>query len=64
MVRPPRSLPVTLPVPANDNDPPPGVQIIADWPLRIAVTTAELYLLETYLANVVAEMAANDNEVP
>ncbi len=56
---------VSLPKPANDNGVPrTAPRVSSDWPSIIEITTAELCLLETHMADLVSEIAANDNEPP
>ena len=66
MTRPPRkSVQAALPAPANDNSAlPDALKVSSDWPSVVPITTAELCLLETYMADLVSEIVANDNEPP
>ena len=62
---PRRSASISLPAPANDNDEPKDApKVISSWPSVVPVTAAELRLLETYMADLVSEIVANDNEPP
>ena len=62
---PRRSASIYLPAPANDNDEPKDAPTgISSWPSVVPVTAAELRLLETYMADLVSEIVANDNEPP
>ncbi|MFZ1992001.1 MAG: hypothetical protein WAW96_19775 [Alphaproteobacteria bacterium] len=48
---------------ANDNgEAQLSLAVIGNWPLEIAVREDELVLFETYLSDLVALIAANDND--
>lgn len=66
-MRPPNKLArvVSLPTPANDNEASSAApRVSSDWPSTLEITTAELCLLETHMADLVSMIAANDNEPP
>ncbi len=56
---------VGRPPAANDNGARQlSLAVIGNWPQEIEVREDELVLFETYLSDLVALVAANDNEAP